>query len=195
MHDRPTGLQADDNGVSAACVLEWNFFASRINSVLSLMRAHRDLNMPLDLRYIADGLTIERAYRSLVSGRLAIQGQALASEAHQNHDLAFRHSVDKGMRVLQGLLQRGIDLPRWGSLTNDPPPPFMSLRSLAETDQEAWQYFWAASGLDENGSQWWKKTDDLNIQSYDAVKSLDAARAWFRLHVGHPIAPCMTTPF
>ena len=50
-------------------MLEWNFMASRVNAILSVMRAHRDLHIPLDVQYISDGLTIERV--STISSNIA----------------------------------------------------------------------------------------------------------------------------
>ena len=55
----PTNLPAS-NEESTAYKLEWNFMASRVNAILAIMRAHRDLHIPLELQYVSDGLTIER---------------------------------------------------------------------------------------------------------------------------------------
>lgn len=49
--------------IPTACLLEWNFMASRINSVLSMMRAHHEFKVVLNLQKVADGMSIKRVRR------------------------------------------------------------------------------------------------------------------------------------
>lgn len=76
-----------------------------------------------------------------------------------------------------------MDLPRWGSNAQTPPPPFDSLRFFALTNEEDWFNFCGASGVDSHGTQWWTQTHPVDIDSNVACKSLDAARVWLRLQV------------
>lgn len=46
-------------GVPPEQILEWNFFASRINSIVTMLLAHKRLNLPVNKRNLADGMQIE----------------------------------------------------------------------------------------------------------------------------------------
>lgn len=103
----------------------------------------------------------------------------------QNHDLAFRHSPDKGHRLLRKLLELGVSLPRWGSHNGTPPPPFDSLKFHTHTNLQDFADFRAASGMDSNGNRWWRETQPLDLTKSTSAKSHSAARVWLRLHVSH----------
>ncbi|KZV59278.1 hypothetical protein PENSPDRAFT_672459 [Peniophora sp. CONT] len=177
----------------AAVILEWNFMASRINAVLAMIRAHKQFNITVNLQKVADGMTIERAQGALISGRLAIQGMRLGGEIHQNHDLAFRHGVDHGQRALRRMLELNMNLPRWGSNSDTPPPPFESLRFFAHTNEEDWIDFCGASGVGSHGMMWWTQIHPVDVNTNAACKSLDAARVWLRLAVRDAITKALDT--
>lgn len=51
--DSPTGFPASR-------ILEWNFFSSRINEIVTVLRAYKRLRLPVNMQGLADGLQIER---------------------------------------------------------------------------------------------------------------------------------------
>ena len=119
----------------------------------------------------------------MISGRLAIEGEPVCSQPMYNHALAFRHSIDKGQRVLQALVDNDVLLPRWGSYSATPPPVFRELRFFPLTNADDWQNFCGACDMRGDGAEWWGAIDSIVLHEYAVVKSSDAARVWFRLYV------------
>lgn len=106
--------------------------------------------------------------------------------------MAFRHSVDRGQRVLQKLADEELLLPRWGSYSRTPPPVFRDLPRSAQTDTEEWQNFCGAAGLDASGTQWWMLGEPIALHEHPAVKAADAAQVWFRLIVRGQLTICIS---
>lgn len=124
-----------------------------------------------------------QAQSALISGRLAIQGVEVCSQPLYNHAMAFRHSIDKGQRVLQNLVDKDILLPRWGSHSLTPPPVFRDLRFFAQTNLQDWVNFCGACDMGSDGAEWWNNISSVDLHQHTFVKSADAARVWFRLYV------------
>lgn len=128
--------------------------------------------------------TILQAQTALISGRLAIEGELLCSQPMYNHAMAFRHSIDKGQRVLQNLVDEDILLPRWGSHSLTPPPVFKDLQFFPLTNMDDWRNFCGAGEIGPDGMEWWIHIEPIALHQYASVKAADAARVWFRLMVG-----------
>lgn len=126
-----------------------------------------------------------KAQAGIISGRLAIQGVIPGGVVQQNHDLVFRHSPDKGHRVLRKLLDRSLNLPRWGSHQGTAPPSFESLKFYKHTDRQDFEDFSAACAMDADGTRWWRETEPVDWKKSTTAKSHGAARIWLHLHV-HP---------
>ena len=58
--EQPRLRSESPEGVTPGCVLEWNFFASRVNAVVAMMRAHQQFQVPLNMAKLANGMTLER---------------------------------------------------------------------------------------------------------------------------------------
>lgn len=124
-----------------------------------------------------------QAQISLISGRLAIAGERLRGQPVYNHALAFRHTVDKGQRILHDFLHAERYLPRWGSNNYTLPPRFCDLIDDHHTSKDAWNSLLGAAQIDKNGNNWWEDKSYRDLDDYWSVKSADAARCWFRVMV------------
>lgn len=102
--------------------------------------------------------------------------------------MAFRHSIDKGQRVLQNLVDENILLPRWGSYSFTPPPVFKDLKYFPLTQTQDWNDFCGAADIGPDGRQWWTRVEPMPLHEYTTVKSADAARVWLRLFVSHVLS-------
>lgn len=101
-----------------------------------------------------------------------------------DHALALRHTVDRGLRVVEDFMSTGLNMPRWGSNSGTPAPAFEDLERDRYTTTDDWRDLTGAAQLQTDGNKWWnKKGVRLGLGDYGVVKSSDAARFWFRVMV------------
>lgn len=126
-----------------------------------------------------------KAQTALMSGRMAIEGQELRGQAMYNHALAFRHTRDRGARIILDFVKSGRLMPRWGSNNGSPAPLFDDLEHDRQTTIRDWARLVAAGQFQDDGNKWWQNDGELDIDEYDSVRSADAAHLWFRSMVSY----------